>query len=294
MQRKQTERPHITDTEAPLINHSGNVNYGTVGEVTETSRVEASQCLGSRKSSSYTLLHRPLLLVFLNYVFLSFLSMADAVLLPLMYSTPLEYGGLGMSPFAIGTVLGTFGIINTIFQAKFMGPLMRRVGTRKLYKFGISSLCVTFAIYPVMKYAARTAGGVDGLVIVCIVIHLASIAPIYMAYGKRPISHLGIISADLFKGAMQVLIVESVPEGGLLGTANGFGQMLASGIRTIAPSLSSSLFSISLQMNLADGNLVYYFLFGMTLLAMRLSWLLRDPTRTRMKSGVQTAGVTTS
>jgi len=79
------------------------------------------------------------------------------------------------------------------------------------------------------------------------------------------------------KGAIQVLIVESVPAGGLLGTANGFGQMLASGMRTIAPSLASSLFSVSLQLNLADGNLVYYVLIGMSLLAVRLSWLLRDP-----------------
>lgn len=259
-----------------MIN-SENANYGavtsTVGEVTETPLVEASQYQGGSPKS--TLLHPPLLLVFLNYVFLSFLSMADAVLLPLMYSTPLEYGGLGMTPFAIGTILGTFGIINTVFQAKFIGQVMRHFGTRKLFTFGILSLCVTFAIYPVMKYAARRGGGVDGFVIMCIVIHLASMAPMYMAYGKQPISYLGIISADLFKGAIQVLIVETVPAGGLLGTANGFGQMLASGMRTIAPSLASSLFSISLQLNLANGNLVYYVLIGMSLLAVRLSWLLR-------------------
>lgn len=104
-----------------------------------------------------------------------------------------------MTPFAIGTILGTFGIINTVFQAKFMGQMMRRVGARKLFTFGILSLCVTFAIYPVMKYAARRGGGVNGFVIVCIVIHLASTAPMYMAYGEQPISYSGVISTDSFK-----------------------------------------------------------------------------------------------
>jgi hypothetical protein len=91
---------------------------------------------------------------------------------------------------------------------------------------------------------------------------------------------------------MQILIVRSVPEAGLLGTANGLGQMLASGIRTIAPSLASSLFSISLQRDLANGNLVYYLLFGMSLVAVRMSWLLQD-SKTGMKRGSQTPGVGT-
>jgi hypothetical protein len=85
---------------------------------------------------------------------------------------------------------------------------------------------------------------------------------------------------------MQVLIVQSVPEGGSISTANSFVQMLASGVRTIAPTLASSLFSISLQRNLANGNLVYYLLFGTSLLSIRLSWLLCDPTKTKEKIAV--------
>lgn len=75
------------------------------------------------------------------------------------------------------------------------------------------------------------------------------------------------------EGASQVLIVQSVPEDGLLGTANGVGQMLGSGMRMIAPTLASSLFSVSLQRNLADGNLVYYLFFGASLLGVGLAWL---------------------
>jgi Na+/melibiose symporter-like transporter len=99
-----------------------------------------------------------------------------------------EYGGLGLSPFAIGTALAIFGIINSILQARFLGPLMRRFGPQKLYRIVILSPCATFMIYPVMKYAAQRSGGnVDGFVIACISIHLASGAPVYMAYGTPSI-----------------------------------------------------------------------------------------------------------
>jgi len=61
---------------------------------------------------------------------------------------------------------------------------MRRFGSRRLYRVTILSPCVIFAIYSLAKYAAQRGGGTDGLVIVCIVIHLAGKAPLYMAHGK--------------------------------------------------------------------------------------------------------------
>jgi len=182
-----------------------------------------------------------------------------------------------LSPFTIGTILGTYGIINAIFQAKFLGRVMRHFGTRRLFRISILSICVVFGIYPIIKYAAQRAGGINRYVIVCIVIQLLFRSPLSMAYA-----------------AMHILIVQSVPEGGSLSTANGFGQMLASGIRAIAPTLTSSLFSISLQKNLADGNLVYYLLLAISLLGVRSSWLLQDPVNTRQKSRSQTANVSPS
>lgn len=62
-----------------------------------------------------------------------------------------------------------------------------------------------------------------------------------------------------------MIVVESVPPGGPMGTANGLAQMASSGSRTIAPTLATSLFALSLQRNLAGGNLVYYIFLGLTL-----------------------------
>lgn len=134
------------------------------------------------------------MLVFLNYAIFTLLDMANTVLLPLMYSTPLEYGGLGLTPFYIGTALACFGIVNAIFQVKFLGTLMRHIGKRRLYQFGITSLLVSFSMYPIMQYFAQKAGGVDMSVWICITIHLASEIGIYMAYGKQ----LGLILHSLF------------------------------------------------------------------------------------------------
>ena len=300
MKKKQMQQLRAADAEASLIKHSDSVNYGAVSSTADTSPVDASQCPGitseNCKSTSYTLLHRPLLLIFLNYVFLSFLKMAHGALLPLAYSTPVEYGGLGLSPFAIGTLLGTFGLINTIFQARFLRYLMRRFGSQRLYRVTILSPCIIFAAYPLMKYAAQRAGGTDRYVTVCIVIHLAGKAPLYMAYGKclATDTQLNVINADLHIGCLQVLVVQSLPEGGSLSKANSIAQLLVSAMRTIAPSVASSLFSMSLQRNLANGNLVYYLLFGTGLLSIRLSWLLCDPARTEEKSTLESANVKTS
>lgn len=82
-----------------------------------------------------------------------------------------------------------------------------------------------------------------------------------------------------------MLLVESVPEGGPMATVNGIAQMLGSGMRSLAPTFASSLFSISLQRRLAGGNMVYYVVLGITLAGVRCSFLLpRKRRRTKRRS----------
>ena len=72
-------------------------------------------------------------------------------------------------------------------------------------------------------------------------------------------------------------MAQHVADSGRMGTALGIGQMFASGMRSFSPFLVSSLFSISLQKNLAGGNLVFYILMGSTLLYVRISHMLPHP-----------------
>ena len=80
---------------------------------------------------------------------------------------------------------------------------------------------------------------------------------------------------------MQVVLVQHVSDSGQMGTAIGIAQMSNAAMRSIAPALVSSLFSISLQRQLASGNLVFYILMGLILVGIRLSHLLPSRQNTQ-------------
>ena len=83
---------------------------------------------------------------------------------------------------------------------------------------------------------------------------------------------------------MQVILAQHVSGSGHVGTAIGLAQMFTAAMRSIAPALISSLFSISLQRHLAGGNLAFYVLIGLNLIAIRLSHFL--PPRAISKSSI--------
>ncbi|KJA17811.1 hypothetical protein HYPSUDRAFT_145981 [Hypholoma sublateritium FD-334 SS-4] len=190
---------------------------------------------------------RPIMLAVMCNAFLMFIDMCHCSLLPLMWSTSIPLGGLGLDPYHIGATMGTYGIINAVFQINFMGRILRRLGTVRAFRASICSYLVCFAMYPLMSHFARAAGRLSVPVILCMGVQLCCQATTYFAFGS-----------------IQIIVVESVPPGGPMGTANGLAQMAGSGTRTIAPTLATSLFALSLQRNLAGGNLVYFICIGIT------------------------------
>jgi MFS family permease len=278
----ELDGPQITE-ESQLLRPEGYPRYG----IDHTSESPASTENGSSNSGYRAILTRPLLMTLTNHVFLTFLDMCHFVLLPLMYSTSIPLGGLGLDPFHIGVTLGTFGCINSLIQMNFLGRLIRKFGARRVYIFASPALASCFAMYPIMSFFARRAGGVDAIVITCMVVQLTCHMAIYMAYGM--FSSLGTSTPTniLFfcgTGSLQVILVENVPENGPMGTLNGIAQMLGSGMRSIAPTFASSLFSISLQRGLAGGNMVYYILLAMTFVSSRLSLMLPKHVKAKRRS----------
>jgi MFS family permease len=222
-------------------------------------------------------LNRPLLMAFLNYGFLAFTDMSHAALLPLMYSTSIPLGGLGLDPFRIGTALGAFGFFNAFVQINFLGRLIRHFGPRGVYMVAYASFLICIGSYPIMSYFAKRAGKVDGIVAAIMTIQLTFQITISMAYGMSHRRHsLSNISLQ-GTGSIQIMFVEYAPGKAALGSTNGIGQMIASGMRSFAPTIASSLFSVSLQHKLVGGYMVYYILLGIIIVGMRLSVLL--PTR---------------
>lgn len=182
----------LVNEETALLDNGVNQNYGTEGSsypslsssetstVAEDSRIAASE----HKPDIRSVLTRRLVMVFINQMFLTFLDMSHFVLLPLMYSTSIPLGGLGLDPFQIGVTLGAFGCVNSIIQAKFLGRFIRKCGARKVYIISFSSLFFCFFMYPFTSYFAKRAGRVDAFVIACMIVQLAFQTMIYMAYGE--------------------------------------------------------------------------------------------------------------
>ncbi|KAF5379659.1 hypothetical protein D9615_005771 [Tricholomella constricta] len=179
------------------------------------------------------------------YMVLAFVDMSSQILLPLVYSTSIPVGGLGLDPYHIGIILSVFGFVNAIVQLTMLGRLIRRFGPRNVYFVAQISYVVNIGLYPFLIHFARQAGRVDSKVWVVIVAQLVSRLTNGMAWG-----------------AIQIIIVDSAPTKAALGAVNGMAQALGSVSRSIGPSVASSLFSITLERNLAGGNMVYLVLAG--------------------------------
>jgi hypothetical protein len=263
-----------------LINHGERLDYGATDttEQHQSSSSSNSEDNSSRpENHASSFLTRGLLLIYLNQSVLSFLDMGHLVLLPLFYSTSIPLGGLGLDPFVIGITFGTFGFINAVIQANLLGPLIRKYGARKVYIASCPSLFAYFTLYSVIKFLAQLSGRVDGFVIACMVIQMGFLICKSCSYGI----HLFFTFCDaeylyitFLTGSLHVIMAQQVADGGRMGTALGVSQMLTSVMRSISPFLVSSLFSISLQRQLAGGNLVFYVLMGLTLLYVRISHMV--------------------
>ncbi|KAF8071614.1 major facilitator superfamily multidrug-resistance, DHA1 sub-family [Lyophyllum atratum] len=201
------------------------------------------------------------LLTLLVYSFLAFVDMSCQVLQPLVYSTSISLGGLGFDPYRIGVIMGTFGVINAIVQLTFLGRAIRKFGPRTIQIIAQVNYAIVLSLYPLLSFFAKRAGGADGYVWAVIIIQLTLAMSFNSAYAS-----------------IQILILDSAPNRASLGATNGMAQAVGSVMRSIAPSIASSLFSISLQRHLVGGNMVFLILLGVALLGVRLSFLLPKKT----------------
>ena len=131
------------------------------------------------------LLTRPVVLSVSNYGMLALLEMTTSTLLPLVWSTSVEFGGLGMSPASIGLWLGGFGFLSCIFQLVAFPPLVRRFGPRRLF---ITSVILYFpvnSLFPVENLALRhSSRALNPAAVLLIILQLSALTVAAMAFGK--------------------------------------------------------------------------------------------------------------
>ncbi|KAJ7701233.1 major facilitator superfamily domain-containing protein [Mycena rosella] len=204
-----------------------------------------------------------LVIPLLNYCFYCFLQTAYQVLFPLMYSTSIENGGLGFSPYQIGVTRGIWGIMNTFCQLFLAVPLIRRFGARRIYIIAFANFTICIGAYPLLSFCARRSNKVDAIV--------------WTIVGIQLISNLAISMAS---SASRLYIVCSSPSPSALSSTNSLAQMMSTLSRALAPFVASALFAISLEWDVAGGHMVYIILLGMVAAGIWCSFLLSSDSNT--------------
>jgi hypothetical protein len=126
---------------------------------------------------------REIQVILANFGFLGFCDMGIYALTPLMWSTSVEHGGLGLSSYTIGLAMGWSGVVNALTQVLFLGKTIRRYGPRRVHIACFSSLLATLLYFPISNYFARRANAVDGKVWAIVIVSLATQGLRLGAYG---------------------------------------------------------------------------------------------------------------
>ncbi|KAH9948712.1 MFS general substrate transporter [Amylocystis lapponica] len=276
---QKDKKPLCGDTEFP--GHPRNIdpdqtqdNHTDMYEITEiplrplattiTEQRAASSDIPSQPAPGPTTIRSILiprvLFPILNYAFLAYTDQSFVALLPLMYSSPISQGGLGLSTFAIGIVQGTTGVLGGAVQILAFARMHRACGTRRLYCLSYAAFLVAVCMFPLAAHLARARGGVDAVVWAVVAVQNAAYGATFMTWG-----------------CIFMYISDAAPSRTALGLTNGIAQTTASTVRALAPATASSLFSVSVQRRIAGDTLVYWLLCAVTAGGMVASaWLPRE------------------
>ena len=138
-----------------------------------------------------SLLTRPVLISIANYAMVSFLDMAFLALIPLIWSTPVEFGGLNFRPVSIGFGMSLYGCVDGICQFAIFPRLVARFGLRRVYVTCIAFCAVLVILFPLENLVLRCAiGGSTVAIWPLIVLQLSSLSIFKMGCSESvPIIH---------------------------------------------------------------------------------------------------------
>ncbi|KAI6098251.1 major facilitator superfamily domain-containing protein [Pisolithus croceorrhizus] len=190
------------------------------------------------------------------YALFALTDIALRTVLPVYFAIPIEMGGLGLDPSAIGTILALLGLINGVCQSLLFTPLHDRLGPKNLYLIGTFLLFPAIALFPLTTWVARERG-LDNLV--------------WTLVGTQMI--LCVLSSFSFSVTF-IYINAAAPNRASIGATNGLAQMMVSVMRAIGPAASNSAFSLSIQRHVVGGYFVYWMMMGMASVTLAMGFFL--------------------
>ena len=187
--RKAKKSRSRSTSSTSLLENSDSLDYRSIGDTTEHCgrlATESENSVGAPQPPplrALLLMPRVSIAVLNSSVFF-FCDMNRHVLTPLMWSTSLEHGGLGFTPYTIGLAMGIFGVVNMFIQATFLGKIIRYFGPRNVYISSLVAYLVALLCFPLEKYFAQRTGGTDWRVWTVITVQLGMYCLITPSYGE--------------------------------------------------------------------------------------------------------------
>ena len=174
---------------------------------------------------------------------------------------PIEIGGLGFDPRRIGYIMGAYQVVAAVFMATYFSKIVRYLGERRTYVLAMATSQLCWAFFPLINVCASHYGISTG-VWTGIVLWMVPTTFLYMAFGSFRFFFphsvpRGLMILFQLLGCIFVFLTAAAPNRRSLGTTLGISQTAVSIARIIAPSLSTSLFSFSVERNLLGGYAVY-------------------------------------
>ncbi|KAH0585487.1 hypothetical protein H2248_008725 [Termitomyces sp. 'cryptogamus'] len=95
-----------------------------------------------------------LLIIAANYGLLALLDIALRTLQPVIFSTPIALGGLGLVPLSIGKVLSITGFLNGFIQLLLFARIHIYLGPKRTYITGLLMTVPVIVAFPLMNYVS--------------------------------------------------------------------------------------------------------------------------------------------
>ena len=130
------------------------------------------------------LLTGPVVISVANYGLIGLLEMTAGVLIPLVWSTPVEFGGLNMSPASIGLWMAGYGSLNGVFQFVAFPHIVERFGPRRIFIVSIATFAPMYLMLLFENLSLRYVCGGASLTTLLIILQLSSIAISDMGFSK--------------------------------------------------------------------------------------------------------------
>jgi hypothetical protein len=165
-----------------LSTHS---NYGAIATADETARPQTPLHEYEEKSPSlWELLQlRQVRYTLAANALYFFCDAAYVSLIPLVYSSSIGHGGLGLSPNQIGVILMSLGLWAALVNALVLNRAMKRFGARNCFVASLVAVTLAVCMFPLQAHMAKVRGRVDGVVGSLIGVQLILGQMLYVAYG---------------------------------------------------------------------------------------------------------------